>query len=94
MFLIPAEHITNIKKDERFFITKMGHGKASLCGSKVVLEVPSDGLRLGQRFIATGTNRLIPEDVARLLATLPKEPVTKKVVTVSKPSKRTFRKRK
>lgn len=61
MFTIPDEHVTQVAKDERFTVVKMGHGKASLCGKKVVLIIPSEGRRLGERFVATGNNKLIPE---------------------------------
>lgn len=62
MFNIPNESVTQVKKDEVFFISSMGHGEASLCGTKICLKVPSQGLYMGQRFKATGNNKLIPMD--------------------------------
>lgn len=59
MFKIPDHLVTEVKAGETFHVCKMGHGKASLGGQKVVIEVPSQGLKLGQRFFATGTNRLV-----------------------------------
>jgi hypothetical protein len=71
----------------------MGHGMASLGGNKVVIKVPSEGLRLGQRFIATATNRLIPEELANLLVNPPVDLVGKRGLPI-KSIKRKFRKRK
>lgn len=93
MFVIPSELITKVGKGERFYCSSMGHGMASLGGNKVVIKVPSEGLRLGQRFIATATNRLIPEELATLSANQPVDLVSKKPL-LSKPMKRKFRKRK
>lgn len=59
MFKIPDNLVTTVKAGETFHVVKMGHGKASLGGQKVVIEVPSIGLKLGDRFFATGTNRLV-----------------------------------
>ncbi|AEV89679.1 hypothetical protein OBP_242 [Pseudomonas phage OBP] len=60
MFVIPNEHVTAVKADEIFIVSKMGHGRASLCGSKLTLDVPGEGLYLGMRFTATANNRVIP----------------------------------
>lgn len=60
MFNLPVAAITEVKKDETFYVSKMGNGRASLCGNKIVLDVPGDGLHLGMRFTATANNRLIP----------------------------------
>lgn len=59
MFKIPDHLVTEVKAGETFHVVKMGLGKASLGGQKVVIEVPSNGLKLGDRFFATGTNRLV-----------------------------------
>lgn len=93
MFAIPLELITKVAKGERFYCSSMGHGMASLGGNKVVVKVPSEGLRLGQRFIATATNRLIPEELANLLANPPVDLIGKRSM-LTKPMKRKFRKRK
>lgn len=93
MFAIPLELITKVTKGERFYCSSMGHGMASLGGNKVVIKVPSEGLRLGQRFIATATNRLIPEELANLLANPPVDLVGKRGLPI-KSMKRKFRKRK
>lgn len=93
MFAIPLELVTKVGKGERFYCSSMGHGMASLGGNKVVVKVPSEGLRLGQRFIATATNRLIPEELANLLPNPPMDLVGKRSMP-TKPMKRKFRKRK
>lgn len=93
MFVIPSELVTKVAMGERFYCSSMGHGMASLGGSKVVIKVPSEGLRLGQRFIATATNRLVPEELTNSLVTPPIDLVSKRAL-VSKPMKRKFRKRK
>lgn len=59
MYNIPDHLITQVKAAEEFIVAKVGHGVASLCGQKVTIEIPSADVRLGQRFYATATNRLV-----------------------------------
>ncbi|QGH72053.1 hypothetical protein N1M2_190 [Klebsiella phage N1M2] len=59
MFKIPADMIGKVRVGETLVITKIGHGKASICGEHVVVEVPSKDRKLGERFFATGDNRLV-----------------------------------
>lgn len=62
MFVIPNEAVTEVKADEIFYVCRMGEGRARLCGNKICLDVPGKDLRLGMKFIATRTNRLVPKE--------------------------------
>lgn len=59
MFKVPDHLVTKVKAGEELVISKMGNGEASLYGKEVVIIVPSAGLKLGDRFFATGTNKII-----------------------------------
>lgn len=59
MFKIPDEMSANVRAGETLVITKIGNGKASICGEKVVIEVPSKDRKLGERFFATGDRWLV-----------------------------------
>lgn len=59
MMKIPDHLITQVKAGESLIVAKVGHGIASLCGEKVVIEIPSDTVVLGERFFATATNRIV-----------------------------------
>lgn len=59
MFKIPAEFISKVRVGETLVITSMGHGKASICGERVCIQVPSEGRFLGERFFATGDKYLV-----------------------------------
>lgn len=75
MFKLPKDVITKVKAGEEFIVAKMGSGVATLCGTKVTIEVPSDGLKLGQRFFATGTNKLVIRPTLNEMVSKSKETV-------------------
>lgn len=59
MFKIPGEFVTKVRAGETLYITKIGNGKASICGEKVVIEVDSKDRFLGERFFGTGNGYLV-----------------------------------
>lgn len=59
MFNIPDDKVTQVKVGEVFHVVKVGHGVASLVGEIITVEVPSDQVKLGERFFATATNKLV-----------------------------------
>lgn len=59
MFKLPENVITKVRAGEEFIVARIGHGIATLCSPRTTLEYPSAGVKLGERFFATGTNRLV-----------------------------------
>lgn len=59
MFKIPSQLIEHVRPGETFHVTKVGNGIAFACGDKAVIEIPSVGIKLGERFFATGTHWLV-----------------------------------
>lgn len=48
-----------LKAGIAFIVSKVGQGKASICSDDLVIEYPSEGLSLGQKFISDGRGNLL-----------------------------------
>lgn len=60
MFMkVPEEFITQVAAGEELVVSSVGHGRAKLCGQKVVIDIPGDNVKLGERFYATATNKIV-----------------------------------
>lgn len=84
MFMkIPEQYITQVKAGEELVVAAVGHGVAKLCGQKVVMDIPSEGVKLGQRFFATASNTIVKKlDIKNMM------PEAKATVLTVKKAKR------